>query len=223
MTTESTTGPSRTTLLLGLGALVLLAAVGAAVIALTGGDDDTQVDAGGDTTAETIPAFETGPVQITGTYLPRLAANPDPAVGSPVPRIDGISFDGEPVRIGGDGAPRLYGFFAHWCPHCQDELPRTSAWLASNDLPGTVDLVAVSTGVSPDADNYPPSAWFDREGWPLDVVIDSDDGTIGQAFGLSAYPFWVGADADGNVAFRATGGLSEDQLVALLDLLATDS
>ncbi len=81
-------------------------------------------------------------------------------------------------------------------------------------------MVAVSTGVRTDADNYPPSAWFDREAWPDDVVIDNDESAIGQAFGLTAYPYWVGADADGNVAFRGTGSLTNEQLETILNLLA---
>lgn len=200
-----------------IGGLVLVAAIVAGAIALSGGDDEVVTDGGTDTAPAVI--FETGPVQVSGAYLDRLA-NPDPAVGTPAPRISGISFDGEAISVGGDGRPRLYGFFAHWCPHCQDELPRVAEWLRSNDPPGDVDLVAISTGVSSDAPNYPPSEWFEREEWPDDVIADSEDSTIGQAFGLTGYPFWVGTNSAGEVEFRAGGSLSDDQLVALMDLLA---
>lgn len=216
MTTDTERSPVLNPLVL-VGALIVVAAVVAGIIALASGGDDEVATTGSDDAP--IEAFETGPVQVSGTFLPRFS-NPDAAVGTPVPGVDGISFDGEALSVGGDGAPRLYGFFAHWCPHCQAELPRVSAWLAENDLPGTVDVVAISTAVSADADNYPPSEWFDREAWPDDVIVDSDEGSIAQAFGLSAYPYWVGADADGNVAFRFTGSLSDEQLATLLDALA---
>lgn len=212
MTTDTQRSPVSNPLVL-VGALVVVAAVVAVIIALVSGGDDEVA------TTDSIEAFETGPVQVSGTFLPGLT-NPDPAIGSPVPEIDGISFDGEAISVGGDGAPRLYGFFAHWCPHCQDELPRISAWLDANDPPGSVDLVAISTGVRADQDNYPPSAWFEREGWPDDVIVDSDQSSIAQAFGLTAYPYWVGADADGNVAFRLTGSLTDEQLMTVLDALA---
>lgn len=207
------TGPKASNPLVLIGALVVAAAVAAGVIAwVASGDDEVE-------TTDSPEAFETGPVQVSGTFLPGLS-NPDPAVGSPVPEVDGISFDGDSVSLGADGAPRLYGFFAHWCPHCQEELPRISAWLAANDPPGGVDVVAISTGVRPDADNYPPSAWFEREAWPDDVIADSAESSIARAFGLNAYPYWVGADSDGNVAFRFTGSLTDEQLVSVLEALA---
>ena len=197
--------------LVWIAVLVVAAAAIAGAIALTGGDDADEVESGS--------TFETGPVDVTGTGLPGMS-NPDPAVGTPVPTFEAVGFDGATTTIGGDGRPRLYGFFAHWCPHCQAELPGMTTWLLENDIPGDVDIVAVSTGVSADADNYPPSAWFAREGWPDDVVVDSDDAAIARAFGLTAYPYWVGADAAGNVAFRGTGSLTEAQLETVLNLLA---
>ena len=58
-------------------------------------------------------------------------------------------------------------FVAHWCPHCQAEVPRIVALAEQGRLPEGVDVAAVSTAVDATAPNYPPSAWLDRVGWPF--------------------------------------------------------
>ena len=37
------------------------------------------------------------------------------------------------------------------------------------------------------------------------MILDDAQGTVAAAFGLSAYPYFVFVDADGQVALRATG------------------
>ena len=66
-----------------------------------------------------------------------------------------------------------------------------------------IDVTAVATGTNADAANYPPSAWLKREDWPFPVMADSADGTAANAYGLSAYPYFVLVDADGKVAGAA--------------------
>jgi thiol-disulfide isomerase/thioredoxin len=147
----------------------------------------------------------------------------DPSEGSPAPRVSAQTLSGERVQLGGDGVARLYGFFAHWCPHCRAELPRTVEWLADNEIPNGVEFTVISTGVDSTAPNYPPSEWFEREGFPLDVVLDSQTDTLNNAFGLSSFPFWVAVDADGNVAKRAAGELTEAEFEALLGLITPEA
>ena len=55
-----------------------------------------------------------------------------------------------------DGTVRLIGFFAHWCPHCQREVPRVSKWLEENGVPTEIEILAVSTAVREGTPNYPP-------------------------------------------------------------------
>ena len=46
---------------------------------------------------------------------------------------------------------------------------------------------------------------------------DRGDGTAGQAFGLSSYPFFVAIDGSGKVVARATGEITVDAFEALID------
>jgi len=50
--------------------------------------------------------------------------------------------------------------------------------------------------------------------WPFAVMADSKTFTAADAYGLSAYPYFVAVSADGKVAGRATGELPPDQIKA---------
>jgi thiol-disulfide isomerase/thioredoxin len=141
----------------------------------------------------------------------------DPAVGRPIPAVEGRSFDGTPVNIKADGRPKLIVFLAHWCPHCQREVPVVQAWLDANGMPAGVDLISVVTAIDPNRPNYPPDAWLAREHWSVPVIVDAD-GQIATRYGLTAFPFWVAVRADGTVAHRVAGELTPDQLDGLVDL-----
>lgn len=190
--------------LLAIGALVLIAAI--AAIAINSADDD---EADESNTAETAFA------EALGTPLPVLS-QPDLAIGTTPPILSAQTFNGDRVQLGNDGVARLYGFFAHWCPHCQADLPRTVKWLADNQLPDNVDVVAVSTSVDPTAANYPPSAWFERENWPGTGLIDDDENSLATGMGVSSFPYWVAVNADGAVVQRADGELTDEQFSALI-------
>ena len=202
------------------GAVVVLAglAVAALVIAVTAGTDrDNATDAD----AESGVA-QTAPVEVIGDPLPRYdGAQPDPAAGAMAPRVLGTGFDGAKHSVRpGDGRAKVIAFFAHWCPHCQRELPRMTAWLADNALPAGVDLVAVNTAVADDRDNYPPSAWFETEGWTLPVLRDSPATEIADAYGLRSFPYTVVLNGAGAVVARVSGELNTPQWEALLTTAA---
>ena len=199
--------------LVWVGALLVLAAALAIVVTTVVGDDDVETDAG--------PAIETASVEIIGDTLPPFTTAVDDAAGMPIPIIATATSEGTRVQILADGTPRLIGLFAHWCSHCQREVPRTVAWLAANELPGDVELVAVSTAVDARLGNYPPSAWLAREGWPLQVLVDDQVGSIATALGMSGFPFWVAVGADGTVVARQSGELTAGEFEALLDAAAT--
>jgi hypothetical protein len=93
-----------------------------------------------------------------------------------------------------------------------------TAWLESAGVPTDVDLYAVSTAVSADQPNYPPSAWLQREKWPIATLADNEAASAANAFGLSGFPFFVAVKADGTVALRASGELTVAQLTALVQL-----
>lgn len=163
-------------------------------------------------------AAPAGPTTIVGT-LPRYAGpNGDTAIGRPVPVVHGSSFDGSAVSIEPTGRPQMILFVAHWCPHCQREVPLLQAWLDAKGPPDGIDLRSVATGIDPTLPNYPPDAWLAREHWSVPVLVDGDD-RIASAFGLSAYPYWVFVDAQGNIALRATGELTIANVEAVLAAL----
>lgn len=161
---------------------------------------------------------ETQPVTVTGASLVDLPEKGDDlALGQKAPTIAGRDFLGKPVVITpGDGKPKLMLFVAHWCPHCQREVPLVTKWYNDGSIPKTVDLVAVSTAYKASQGN-PPSQWLAKVGWPGIVVADDDKSTAGLAYGLTAFPFFTLVDANGNVVARASGEL---ELATIQELLA---
>ena len=168
-------------------------------------------------TVETAAGIEqTRPVTITGTSLPELGSGTDHAIGQLIPEVSGASFDGSPVSITHDGRPKLVLFVAHWCPHCQAEVPRIVTHLNQKALPAGVDLIAVSTAVDPAKPNYPPSAWLANEDWKWPALADSDKGDTALAYGLQSFPYFVAADSSGKVVGRSSGEISMDEFDALV-------
>ncbi len=88
----------------------------------------------------------------------------------------------------GGGAPKLVVFVAHWCPHCQREVPLLVNWMSSGQKPANLDVVAVSTANDLSDVNSPASDWLKRENWPTPVMADSSDNTAANAYGLPGVP-----------------------------------
>jgi thiol-disulfide isomerase/thioredoxin len=187
---------------------VLVTVAGIAVIASSGSEPDP--------TAAGVE--QTRPVEVTGIPLPQMPDGTDPAVGRPIPTVRGADFAGDPVRIGGTGRATIVVFVAHWCPHCQNEVPVLSRYLADNPLPEGIDLVTVSTASSEDRPNYPASDWLDDEDWPGPVLADSTEGAAAQAFGLDAFPYFVAVGSSGEVVARTTGEIPTGQFAELVEL-----
>lgn len=197
---------SRRTLLVGLGAALAVIAIVAVVISATTDDDK-----------EVAGLQQTRPVEVTGTALAVLPeSGTDPAIGATVPQLTGASFDGTAVSINNDGEPKVVLFIAHWCPHCQAEVPVITRWIGDKGEPPGVSLYAVATGTTSSRPNYPPSAWLDDERWPIVTLADSTDYKAATAFGLSAYPYFVAISGDGKLVARVTGELTTDQLDQLV-------
>jgi cytochrome c biogenesis protein CcmG/thiol:disulfide interchange protein DsbE len=156
---------------------------------------------------------------ISGSLLPPFPrAGDDPAKGLTAPTVQGASFDGTPVAIAPTGRPTVILFIAHWCPHCQREVALIQSWIDANGLPQGVDFVSVATGIDPTLPNYPPEAWLASVGWTVPVIVDPTN-SVAEAYGLSAYPFWVFLDGNGVVVERATGEMTIAGLVSALAAL----
>jgi cytochrome c biogenesis protein CcmG, thiol:disulfide interchange protein DsbE len=191
--------------------LAVVVVAGIVTIVLVGG--------GGNGDRPTV-AQETAPVSVAGEPLPVLQqGQPDPAAGQPAPEVTGQDYDGSTVSIGGGGDPTVVLFLAHWCPVCQDEITEVQSWLDAEGDPDGVRLVAVATGVDSSRPNYPPSRWFQREGWTSPVLRDDEAGTVFSVYGLQAYPAWAFLDGDGNLMARTTGRIAVADLEQILDAL----
>jgi thiol-disulfide isomerase/thioredoxin len=177
-----------------------------------GGSSSVPPSAGGG--ASGVPSAKT-PV-ISGAPLPDFQGpTNDPAVGMRAPEVEGADFDGEPVEIKADGRAKALLFLAHWCPHCQAEVPVVQGWASAGGIPDDVDVISIATASDPSAPNYPPDAWLEREGWTLPVIVDPTN-SVSDAYGLTAFPFWVFVDPDGNVRGRASGEMSVADLEAAI-------
>lgn len=167
-----------------------------------------------------VPSAKT-PV-ITGTSLPAYEPEgDDPAVGMTAPTVEGADFVGEPVTIE-PGRPTVLLFLSHACPHCQAEVPVMQAWADAGGVPDGVDVISVASLIDPSAPNYPPDAWLEREGWTFPVMVDPTNSVM-NAYGLTAFPFWVFIGPDGNVKARMSGELAPADVEAAIRGMAASA
>ncbi len=196
-----------------IGAFVAMAVVAVVVAMLVSGGDDSKVDSN---------LSQTQAISVKGT-LPALEGDSDDgAGGSASPVIDGKTFAGSPVTAPVAGEPTMIAFVAHWCPHCQNEVPLITEWAGDGGLKG-VQLVAVATATDKSQPNYPPSAWLSREGWPGKVIADDAKSTANNAFGVKGYPTLVFIDAEGKVRARLSGEQPKEALDAAIAKIAPDA
>lgn len=157
---------------------------------------------------------------VRGDALQQLGEGPDGAVGRKAPTVTGTSIDGEPMTIEpGDGTPKAIVFLAHWCPHCQREVPTVVDWMEAGNLPQGVEVVGVATSIDRSRPNFPPQAWFERENWQVPTVVDGDSSVL-RAYGITTFPGWVLVDGEGNVVQRWTGETTPEQLSQRIGQLA---
>ena len=201
-------------------AVVVAVVAVAAVLAITlsGGSDsssDTTSGSNGDGGSST----ETHPVEVVGDVLPAFdTPENDTAIGLVAPTLNGSTFDSTPISIapGSTGRATMVVFLTHWCPHCNAEIPVLLEWKDSGGVPSDLDVVAVSTAVADDRENYPPSQWIDDKGWPWPVMADSEFNTAVGAYGVRGFPAFVLLDAEGKVLYRADGQKSLDEINAIM-------
>jgi thiol-disulfide isomerase/thioredoxin len=225
---------SRTPLVLAIVLVIVGVVALVAVLATRGSDDD------GDTASSVPPPGATSPgsaggtpsggtidplaasVTVDGEPLPPLEdPNDDVAVGVKAPALHGTDYTGQPTDIvPGTGGPMMIVFLAHWCPHCNAEVPVLLEWQDSGAIPPDLQIFGVSTAADPNRPNYPPGQWLQDKGWEWPVLADDVEFTAGTAYGVTGFPGFTLLDADGNVAARGSGEISIDDLQALVDGVA---
>lgn len=218
----------RTKLYLGIGAVVVVVVLVVLAIVLTSGGGDSGAGEGTGAHAAANAEREQAPITVTGDPLAAypdsdtVLANPatDPAVGQTPPKLEGVSFDGSGITVDpADGRAKVIIFLAHWCPHCQNEVPRIQKWIDEGKQPDDVDVYAVSTSVSSDRVNYPPSKWIVRENFTPPVLLDGADSPAAQAYALPGFPYFVGLNADGTVSQRGSGEVPINDFDAVVKAL----
>ena len=191
----------------GVLALVLVAAVVA--VALSGTTTSGLLEPAGAATG------------VSGTALPTFTdPAADAAIGQRIPRLAGTDLEGQPISLGPDDGPMVVVLLAHWCTHCQAEVPRLVDHLASVGMPDGVRLVAVSTAIDAARPNYPPSAWLAREGWTVPTLVDDATSSGLAAFGMTSFPGFVFVDREGTVVQRTTGELPMAAFADAVDALS---
>lgn len=210
---------NRTAIIVAAVVVVVLGLAGIAVL-VSGDDDDAAT-----TSDEPVPTYgadaeQIRPVSFTGDPLPPLESEgaDDPAVGMAAPIVDGEDFDGRSITTGGtsDG-PSLLVFLAHWCPHCNYEVPEIIALRNADGIPDDLDVIGISTAVDSAAPNYPPSEWLADEGWLWPTMADDANATAFGVNGGSGFPYMLLLDEDGVVLSRISGEHSADEIGVWLD------
>ena len=146
------------------------------------------------------------------------------SVGVAAPILTGFNFDGVTMVIDAatDG-PTMVVFLAHWCSHCNAEVPVLIDWNTLGGVPDNLNVIGVATAIDPSQPNYPPADWFEAKRWPWPVLVDTkvsnnhEAGLVAQAFGASAWPYMVIIGEDGLVKLRISGEHSAAELSQMVD------
>ena len=197
-----------------VGAIIAVVIGGAAIVAISSSGSESSTSSGN--------ISEFSEITVTGEALPAfdsVSSATDSSIGMTAPIVSGKGFTGTEITTDGAGTPTLLVFLAHWCPHCQREVPLLVEWEKDGKTPTGVDVIAVATGTDSANPNYPPSEWLAREEFPAlwPVIADSADKKAANAFGLSGYPFFVLVDAQGKVFKRLSGEVPMDELTAIIN------
>jgi thiol-disulfide isomerase/thioredoxin len=188
----------------GLGLIVWLA------IAIAGEGSVDEAIAYGEVTVEgnSLPFFESG--------------SADPAVGQTAPTVTGEDWNGNQFTIGPSDSAKIVVMLAHWCPHCQRELPLIQDWVDSGGLPEGVELygTTVLTNRVRDGDTWPPQDWLVENGWTSPTIMDDQAGSIVEAYGMTGTPTYVVLGPDNENLGRLSGEIGLEGLNALAGIAA---
>ena len=201
MATRRSSKASTIPLVVG-GLLVLAVALG---VALLGGDGGESAGPGFDPSdfAEPMIEGEAVPTGATGVEAPDV-------------RADALLSEGQ-NEIPAEGEGTMIVFLAHWCPHCNAEVPVINQWLEEVGVPEGTEVRTVATAIDETQPNYPPDEWLRERDWTVPTLTDID-GSIAAAYGVDSYPYWVFVDADGIVQ-GAGGAQSIESLTEIAETL----
>jgi len=162
------------------------------------------------------------PAEPAGVLPPFEQGQPDAALGVVLGEVTGTEYyTGEEMTFDpSDGVSRAWLIWAHWCPHCQREMPAVTDWYGENaDAYPNVELVSITSAIDPSRGN-PFEPYLDELQTPFPVLVD-DDSRLADQFGLNAFPFWVFTSPDGTTVLRVAGYLEIDQVAEIFAQLET--
>lgn len=205
-----------------IGVAVIVAAT--ISIGFSGGSSNNSSSTAPTTTVEGgVAPGEFQSVTVTGEHLSQLGdggSDPkmDTALGKTAPTLNGYNFAGSPVSItpGANGQPIMVVFLAHWCPHCNREVPRLIEWKNQGLVPNGLRVIGITTSSRSDQANWPPSDWIEEMKWPFEVMTDSESADAASAYGVDGFPFIAILNADGKVVGRHSGELEISDLSAFV-------
>ncbi|MBP9115101.1 MAG: TlpA family protein disulfide reductase [Acidimicrobiia bacterium] len=137
----------------------------------------------------------------------------DTEIGKIVPTITAKDFQDKDVTIAPGKKPYVLAFVAHWCIHCQREIPLFVRLNNENKIPKNIEVYAIATGTDTTRDNFPPSKWLSREEWPWTKVADDQAGTLVATMGSPGFPYVVYVNADGTIQARTSGEQTEETII----------
>ena len=200
--TQRSTVSMRTPRIIAVVVVVVAIAGLVAVLVTRGGGDDK---AGNDITY--------GTVHVDGAPLPAGEGELDQSIGSTVPTISGTDYAGKPMTIApGKDGPLMIVVMAHWCPHCNNEIPKLIEWKKSGNVPDGLRVVGISTAAVAGTPHFPPGEWLRALGWDWPVIADDPDQTAAVAVGTTGYPFIMFVDADGKLISRTSGEMPIEEV-----------
>ena len=208
---------------IALGVVIMLG--GGILFAATRGDDSGSSSSDGTSVdGPTTTAWDTQTITVTGDPLPARdsAADVDAAVGMTAPTFSGTTYAGQALTVDATQGPYMLVFLAHWCPHCNAEVPRLNTWKHSGAVPSNLKVYGITTATDASQVNYPPGKWIGDKGWEWPALPDQSEGVraagkIATSFGADGWPYIVIVGADGKVKARASGEVEIKDLQAMVD------
>ncbi|MDA3039946.1 MAG: TlpA disulfide reductase family protein [Actinomycetota bacterium] len=194
-------------------AILAIVLVGAGLVAFLAANRDSKV--GGQTAAVEVEGDDLPPFEQSG-----VSGSDDPALGLVAPTFTGTTFAGEPLTLGPDGTPKVVYFLAHWCSHCQAEVPKIQEMIDADQLPDGLEIYGVSTAVDASRGNFPPESWLDVENFTPPTLKDDTGSPALQAWGGQSFPYVVYLDGDNRVIARSSGEIDDQQILELWALTA---
>lgn len=153
-----------------------------------------------------------------GDAAPVAAVEGTAAQGQPAPALSGVDmYSGREVSLQDmKGKPTLVTVWAHWCPHCQKELPIIQQ--LSTEQAANFNFLTLTTaaGQQPAQTQYAtPATLMQTQGITIPTLRD-DGMKAMNALGAEGFPTLLMVDADGVVVGKASGEMPKDQLLQFM-------